>query len=1342
MDLLMSARAIPKPRLAVTILAATSCVVMSALSLWLAYWLFFIRPDLNVLAIWIGPSPTSGSATELFFQEQDARIFGPKAMKPPPSPGQAAETIREFLESKGQRPAIVYLSVPGVGPLRDPNPTNPVDDPNRLAIDPEVLQGARTAGGNVAGMNLKDVLDVFRERPGQKKLLILDVGQISTDRDLGVYANDFIYRLKQELDKSSQENFTVLCSCAPGQSSWSSDADRRSVFAHFVAEGMNRARDVQELVVYVKKRVYQWVKTHRGAIQTPISWGTAASNFLLPKPSGETGLFPISGPTARPPDSPWRTQEAQNLWRRLVACYERRDVYADQRPYRYAPLAWREYQETLLRAERLYRAGLFEEGRKVITGLDGLEQFLRNPFTALPNNEYPSIEMGLRLASDPNFHPAFGGDAEWEAALAWPSPRSVPVATDKPKEKNAPNKQGGEIVSSENSDQANAGAPEKGKSQLPEILRMCREGKNPWRDFVEGQLIDWAIDWTRSHPESILFSQRADIFRHALKVRRLAERAASSRWQTGRLSGDLLEKGDATRRQAQDDLFAADQDSDAIEQHLKEAESDYEQVIKYGKAVDLIEEIRIEWPHLGGWKVRRAAVVGPAEMVRTADFIHKFATQVAKLCSSLDPRNPRGTPPDAPKASFEREYEDVRQDFEQVKGELNSAIATQISSGSWRELDFLLGVPTIRSKDRKPLVGRAVALSVEHAFQPRPKASQAAKANPEAEPPDGKSEAKSLLSPSEPAEHSAGVAPSADTSIDSDEGSEPDGRREDPEFWLFAKGMAQLELSLLTIGGIDDMLHEASRIRHALDDLNREITAVSPIPGTSDIAKAYEDHRDRISATLRSLRRQLDDACTERAKALGDIKEVRHDNYRNVLALQRALLALPMRLVDDTRFASLSKELADFHIRALLLAQARRLLDDLDTGRAEKSLKMVAGIANEDPGILELGKRLETKRAAKIDISGKNVVLKGDQDKEKMEVLIEPKPEIPQGRAVISFRTDAKEELKISPDDPRAASADVTLGVGAAVDPAGPPAKVSYRVERGTNVEELEGVVRNRGHVERSLSASLFYRGHTYATNAPIKIVLEPLDEVVHVALRQSPIPKGLKDQFRFHPSDGYMHYNEELNYQVILTNLTDKDQEVYVDYRIEQDPESKKDKKETLKGRKSKVEFSKVFFIDGVRGVDLKALDQKVPKTHEVDRGKSRYLQIDVWDSPARSRRLTATPKRFRFTHLDVNSYAAMVNQFYDAAEERVYLQVWHLRTDPCKGYLDVIASVDNSSQPAFFRIPADKGYYFWFGVAPETEKVKWSVQIGKKVSAFNGTLAINPGAKKEGKNAEAPKL
>ena len=214
MEIMTSYRAIPKPRMALIVLTATACFVMSALALWLGYWLFFVRPDLNVLAIWVGPSPTAWSKAELFYQEQDATILGTKAMRRPEIPGQVAATIGEFLKSKGQRPAIVYLSVPGVGLLRDPIPSDSVADLNRLSIDPAVFKGAHAVSGSGSGMSLTEVLDEFRKRPWQKKLLMLDVGQIGNDRDLGVFANDFTYRLKQELEKGSLENFAVLCSCA------------------------------------------------------------------------------------------------------------------------------------------------------------------------------------------------------------------------------------------------------------------------------------------------------------------------------------------------------------------------------------------------------------------------------------------------------------------------------------------------------------------------------------------------------------------------------------------------------------------------------------------------------------------------------------------------------------------------------------------------------------------------------------------------------------------------------------------------------------------------------------------------------------------------------------------------------------------------------------------------------------------------------------------------------------------------------------------------------------------------------------------------------------------------
>ncbi len=1364
MDLLTSCRAIPKPRLALTVLAATSCFVMSALSLWLAYWLFFIRPDLNVLAIWIGPSPTSGSATELLFQEQDARIFGPKAIKRPESPRQVAETIREFLESKGQRPAIVYLSAPGVGPLRDPDRSDSVGEGNRLSIDPEVLEGARAAGNKSAGLNLQDVFDEFRKRPWQKKLLILDISQIGTDRDLGVFANDFTHRLKQVLDKSPRENFTVLCSCAPGQFSWSSDADRRSVFTHFVADGMNRARDVQELVIYVKKHVYQWVKNHRGAIQTPIWWGNPAANFLLPKPASETGIFPNWGPTSRPPNSPWKQQEAVDLWNRLVACYQKSDVYVEQRPYRYAPLAWREYQETLLRAERLYRAGLFSEGKDVISSLDGLEQELNNPYAAVPKSGYPSLEMGLRIASDSRFHPEWEDDRKWVHALAWPSEQSVPDSADQPKGSNATRKIKKGITPSEISEQDDDGAPEKGKARLPEVLASIAAGKNPWRSFVEGQFIDWAIEWTKFHPNPTFLAQRqpAEVFCDCLRVRRLAEHAASASWQSGPWSEALLQAGDAARRQAQDDLFVGDQNSDAVPRHLKMAEIAYERAIKYGGALDLIQEIRVEWPFLGGWKVRRAAVSGPKEVFKTADFIVNFTNRVAKLDSRLDPWSPRESPTDARNADFEREYEAVRQDFDQVKEAFKSAVDAQPPPSSWREIDDLLRVPLIPSKARKELVERVVARSLEDALQPRPKVTQAADAKPEVKPADVKSEAKPadvksemkpLESPSEPADDSPGGTLSTDSSPDPEEGVEPE-MATDRAFWALANGMALLEWSVLSIANVEDMLPVGSATRQGkgpLDQLHEEITSGGQIEWESDSTKAYEHHRDRISAKIRNLRSRLIDTCTTRSAGLGELEELWDENHRNRLFLQRTLIALPRSQGDEVdvrvknpRFSKLSADLAGFHVRALLLRQARRLLDDLDTNRAGIFLKMAEGMGKENSEVLKVRQRLGTVQAAGIKISGEKLVFDGDSHQKNMEVSIEPDQQVPSGRAVISFGLFPMKDLRIMRNDAHGAGTDVTLGSGVPVNPEEPPAKVSYIVQRGIDVGDLEGVVLNRDRAEKSLSPSLFYRGHIFQTTEPIKIVLEPLKDVVYVTLRQDrqTVPKGFRDQFRLHADDGYMHYNEDLKYEVMVTNLKKNNQEVFLEHKLEQDAESEQHATVLLKGNERKV-----VITDRVRGVDMKNLGQKVLKSREVDLGRPRHLEIVVWDSPARTRRLTT--RRFRFTHLDVDSYAAMLPVYYQ--NEVVYLAVRHLATDPGKGYIeDVTASVAGLSQLATAdgdglgkacKIGKDDFYGFWFGVDPKTPMVPWSVKIGMKSNAFHATLTINPGAKEKEKEKDKDK-
>lgn len=203
------------------------------------------------------------------------------------------------------------------------------------------------------------------------------------------------------------------------------------------------------------------------------------------------------------------------------------------------------------------------------------------------------------------------------------------------------------------------------------------------------------------------------------------------------------------------------------------------------------------------------------------------------------------------------------------------------------------------------------------------------------------------------------------------------------------------------------------------------------------------------------------------------------------------------------------------------------------------------------------------------------------------------------------------------------------------------------------------------------------------------------------------------------------------------MTNVKNAPQEVFLDFKLDQDPESERHETVQLKEKEWKVVIK-----DLVRGVDMKTLGQKALKSREVDLNRSRNLDVVVWDGPGRGRRLTT--KRFRFHHIDVDAYATMLPVYY--MNERVNVSVRHVATDPGKGFIeDVVASVAGINQLATaqgdglgppVKIGKNDSYDFWFGVDPATPKVPFSVKVGKKSNAFAGTLTINAGGEDKEKD------
>ena len=108
----------------------------------------------------------------------------------------------------GDELAVIYLAAAGVADGRRPLllATNhrPVDSPG---------------DSGRAGIKADDRLDLLNEPPskGGKCLLILDAGQIGTDRNLGVFGNGFVQRLTTMMKEKKPKGLLILCSCAPGQ---------------------------------------------------------------------------------------------------------------------------------------------------------------------------------------------------------------------------------------------------------------------------------------------------------------------------------------------------------------------------------------------------------------------------------------------------------------------------------------------------------------------------------------------------------------------------------------------------------------------------------------------------------------------------------------------------------------------------------------------------------------------------------------------------------------------------------------------------------------------------------------------------------------------------------------------------------------------------------------------------------------------------------------------------------------------------------------------------------------------------------------------------------------------
>ncbi len=198
-------------------------------------------------------------------------------------------------EVGGATISILWLSAHGVSDGGEPyllcrnfDPTNPA----------------------VGRYRVDDLLKQVKAGSATVKLVIFDSGRIESDPRLGMLVNEFPRLLAKVVRDTNDPSLWVLASNSSFERSHISPSLQRSVFAHFVAQGLqgaadldeNRTVDIDELARYTIANVSAWVLETTGglATQTPqLIWSggealpESASPILL-----SVSLFNSGGATS------------------------------------------------------------------------------------------------------------------------------------------------------------------------------------------------------------------------------------------------------------------------------------------------------------------------------------------------------------------------------------------------------------------------------------------------------------------------------------------------------------------------------------------------------------------------------------------------------------------------------------------------------------------------------------------------------------------------------------------------------------------------------------------------------------------------------------------------------------------------------------------------------------------------------------------------------------------------------------------------------------------------------------------------------------------------------------
>lgn len=1079
-----------KPRISALILEATTAFVALVLVLWLLLW--FIR--MTQKALQIETFFIASKSPDAPFHAADVRAL--RGLEP--SDGVASTSSADLLNSardvvkRSGSPVVLYISAPALGTGAD---------------------------AQIGELSVRELIQDLSANAQREVLLALDLAQIDTDRDLGVFGNAPYSGLDEFLASLPAPNhsFFILTSTAPAQKSWVAEGLGRSAFAYFLAKGLQgdavawdgtrQGITVQGLHRYVMRHVNQWAQVHRGAVQTPMLLALPnARSFAMPAIARSSG--PSTAAKEKEKGSPAEpvVHPREEKLKSVLAEWQEHDKLRARRPYAHLPASWRSYQAALMRAQQFLRAGWRDaedpavESAVLQPALDALKLAVdkRNILVSdLAQEDQEETRFPFRPAEDEGGRQSLNDSLKYLTGLGIADGGAKNVA---------PN------------------------PALPPWLAQVRVGGHP-QPYLEMQLPVWAAQFIEAFQQRDYFkgNLRGDVLRTLVELRRLEERAIARDRRGLAWIASVIRLGDNGRRMAQDHLFGlpAKKPEDPnvpdaqigriqkeIENEIAKVESISQSTLDlieaYRTARETWEQISAELPDVAEWAIRIEASAWTGSETRLGEVltrdVSKVLDELPRLVATLEREIPADESPEdgnrlAPKrlTDLSTVNDNVRHAWEELEKRFSQRVGSLATDaqGNWGVLDAALRSPTLPADKRGAILRRILSSSETIAsLQPDPRGDT---------------------------NESPRAAPSPDRG-----------------FWVRAGGLAALDLELCRLS--DDRLKtEAKQTREQeVDPAWGEIRPVHLQPEAT--TRALERFA-RISNAVRKLRgaRQL---APDEPAGLRDLPEVE----KELRLADRAARLLTSREIDDQgpQAIDLSVRKLDLLARySSLLFQQERLKGDfvrdidpainLQLQSAKQRLGLRGG-----PGALPSsnGLKLEVRPGNSLKIDPATEECRLDVSLVLSGGWLQRAVWFPEGQAFVGYVNHSPEGLTVQGEPPLELEAGVP-GFLTGVPPTPQDAKTFRFGQRELKNEskkfEVDIKCFYRGRVDEAGTTRLSVIPANYAQLITVKI--EQNRDVLRDKYKER--AEFIKDQFEEHPADGYMHKGKDLAYVLTIENLT-----------------------------------------------------------------------------------------------------------------------------------------------------------------------------------------------------------